>query len=401
MLKRAARCDITKAFWAIEDTLLAKGTATPAKITLRPEAWFQSPVGIGKDTVVDTSIRRSKSANPDKFTLDWPAMASGEVPESVRMQLAPWLPVGSLTAELHSALLYNEGDKFDLHRDSKKGDNHLVTLTVEVTEGDGKYEGGVVEILPAGAVGAMRMYSDKLDDEVTVVNPNRGALLPWNSSGNGSWAAWYNNTFHRVTELTKGSRMTATYNIFVSPEAAAAPKFDLPASDPSTVAVDKLCAELTADIYENDKKKGPLVFLCACKYLMHPTKALSPVFLIGRDRLMYEALTRVFNCEPILAESEIEYVSGEECDSESGIVLTAPKLPDARLVFETDDDGEFGMIFNSEEDIRKHLFRTFCQEEVDRFGNHGQDGVERFSRTAMVVLCDKTPTRKRKRSQQK
>ena len=102
-------------------------------------ACAQAPVGRGTETVVDKSVRRVMET--ERIAVQWPGLPAAL--EQVQRELCPWL---DLEAVLYKVLVYQEGDFFEWHLDSKKEQAHVMTLTVDC--GAPTCEGGGIEFRP-------------------------------------------------------------------------------------------------------------------------------------------------------------------------------------------------------------------------------------------------------------
>ncbi len=86
------------------------------------------------------------------------------------------------------------------HRDSKKGDNHVMTLCVDT--GLDRCKGGELQF-------ATITDEDKVHD-------GRGEPQEWDSRGvAGSYACWFASQFHCVAKVKSGRRVVVTYNLFL------------------------------------------------------------------------------------------------------------------------------------------------------------------------------------------
>ena len=101
-------------------------------------ACAQAPVGRGTETVVDTSVRRVMES--ERIAVQWPGLPAAL--EQVQLELCPWL---DLEAKLYKVLVYRKGDFFTWHLDSKKEQDHVLTLTVDC--GAPTCEGGGIEFV--------------------------------------------------------------------------------------------------------------------------------------------------------------------------------------------------------------------------------------------------------------
>ena len=150
-----------------------------------------------------------------------------------------------LRAEFHKLLLYEEGAFFGVHRDSSRGENHILSLVIDVsrkslsscssTTNDenentdtATCEGGAVVL---GDVDKHYIFkhreADKLSEAElekhlsaqTGENELLGGKRPlqvWRSAPM-EWGAWHTSTYHSVTKVRKGYRAVLTYDVFATP----------------------------------------------------------------------------------------------------------------------------------------------------------------------------------------
>eukprot|EP00439_Symbiodinium_sp_Y106_P052165 s2327_g6.t6 len=158
----------------------------------------QAPFGRGSETVVDRTIRRTMETQ-DVDVL-WPDLKP--VLSKVRAKLCPDV---DLVAKLYKVLLYEPGDFFQPHVDSKVGDDHIMSLVVDC--GAGACKGGQL-CFPKRA--SQWRELEKIGRDRT-----------WLSES-GSWCCFFASELHCVEEVTSGCRVMATFNVFGSPAVPAA-----------------------------------------------------------------------------------------------------------------------------------------------------------------------------------
>ena len=143
-------------------------------------ACAQAPVGRGTETVVDTSVRRVMES--ERIAVQWPGLPAAL--EQVQLELCPWL---DLEAKLYKVLVYRKGDFFTWHLDSKKEQDHVLTLTVDC--GAPACEGGGIEF---ERVPAAQWRSDAN----AVFDPKA-----WYEDGGNDWddepPDWYEDEMHK------------------------------------------------------------------------------------------------------------------------------------------------------------------------------------------------------------
>ena len=153
----------------------------------------QAPFGRGSETVVDQTIRRTmETQNVDVRWADLKPVLS-----KIRAGLCPQV---DLVAKLYKVLLYEPGDFFQPHVDSKVGDDHILSLVVDCGAGDCK--GG--ELCFPKRASQWR--------ELEKIGRDRTWL-----SESGSWCCFFSSELHCVKEVTAGHRVMATFNVFGSP----------------------------------------------------------------------------------------------------------------------------------------------------------------------------------------
>ena len=236
-------------------------------------ACAQAPVGRGTETVVDTSVRRVMES--ERIAVQWPGLPAAL--EQVQLELCPWL---DLEAKLYKVLVYRKGDFFTWHLDSKKEQDHVLTLTVDC--GAPACEGGGIEFerVPAAQWRSdanavfgpkawdedegndwddeppdwyedemhkkyiqfcdergYRMYTTQSfeDDDYKALKEawsnellERQARLEeeadagkkkqlWSADAPGDWCCWSITEEHRVRKVKSGCRVVAVYNVLGRP----------------------------------------------------------------------------------------------------------------------------------------------------------------------------------------
>ena len=231
----------------------------------------QAPCGRGAKTVLDASIR--KTLETQQVVVRWDGLAA--VLADCARRLCPWL---RLEAAFYKVLVYEAGDFFSVHVDSKRGPNHLLTLVVTCSGGpcDGgavSFDADLVEVaavLKEGAAkGAVYEYKPEVEDEeeaeaaallprcfiesalptkaeylasLQMADSERIALerahgrkaglavvdadaasdtasagtneVEWTASRAGAWCCWFASQPHAVRPLISGRRVVATYDVY-------------------------------------------------------------------------------------------------------------------------------------------------------------------------------------------
>lgn len=150
----------------------------------------QAPCGRGTETVVDLSVR--KTLETADVTVDWPDL--DRVLQTCASRLCPHL---KLQARFYKLLLYQKGDFFYRHVDSKRDDNHLLTLVVNCSSAP--CNGGQV---------CFGEYEHQRSSREEV---------RWASTSAGDWCCWLTSEPHRVEEISQGHRVVATFDVFAYP----------------------------------------------------------------------------------------------------------------------------------------------------------------------------------------
>ncbi|CAK8988913.1 Fe2OG dioxygenase domain-containing protein [Durusdinium trenchii] len=166
----------------------------------------QAPCGRGTETVLDLEVRRSKETQDVDILWD----DLGFVLSQARATLCPDV---SLTAKVYKVLLYELGDFFQAHVDSKISDDHIMTLMVDC--GAGPCDGGQLSFPERGCVEAADR-SQEATEETTEVEEKTERT--WRSECAGSWCSFFTSDFHSVEKVTAGHRVMVTFNIFGHPD---------------------------------------------------------------------------------------------------------------------------------------------------------------------------------------
>ncbi len=196
---RGINLEMRELFDKLPDNFLAVGTTrdgpvvVPSSVEELLVRAKRSPVGKGNETVFDESVRKSAEEAGEECPVSWDSLTA--VLSEVSRELVQGRP---LRAEAYKALIYQEGDFFKWHRDSKKGDNHVMTLCVDT--GLDKCKGGTLEF-------ATIADEDKVDDD------SHSAL--WGGGVAGSYACWFAGHFHCVNKVKSGRRVVVIYNLFL------------------------------------------------------------------------------------------------------------------------------------------------------------------------------------------
>lgn len=150
----------------------------------------QAPYGRGGETLVDTTVRKTRQINADQVKLGgrhWPKTLQ-EIIDRVVSGLSV---TGPVSAELYKLLVYESGDFFVSHRDTEKAPGMFATLVV---------------VLPSVYTGGELVIRHK-DREVTL------NLCSDDAAETAAFAAFYADCLHEVKPITSGCRLTLIYNL--------------------------------------------------------------------------------------------------------------------------------------------------------------------------------------------
>lgn len=152
----------------------------------------QAPHGKGKDTVVDTKVRRVWRLKPDRFELTNPEWKGFVEQVAARVQEALGLEGQELRSHLYDLLLYEKGSFFLPHRDGEKLDRMVATLVVVLPS---IHEGGELVVRHEGGERVID-FGGKEDTRFHI-----------------HFAAFYADCEHEVRPLKKGYRLCLVYNL--------------------------------------------------------------------------------------------------------------------------------------------------------------------------------------------
>jgi 2-oxoglutarate-Fe(II)-dependent oxygenase superfamily protein len=144
--------------------------------------------GRGEETLTDPDVRDTWEIPKDLVRAEWDGGVLEDVLGTVKDELG--LPhAATLTADLHSFLVYEPNQFFVAHQDSEKDDSMVGTLVVTLPS---SYAGG--ELVVAH------------NEESETYQGSRGAL---------SLVAFYADCRHEVLSVKSGYRITLTYNLLL------------------------------------------------------------------------------------------------------------------------------------------------------------------------------------------
>lgn len=150
----------------------------------------QAPYGRGGETLIDTTVRKTRQINADQVKLagrHWPKTLQ-EIIDRVVTGLSV---TGPVSAELYKLLVYESGDFFVSHRDTEKAPGMFATLVVVLPS---VYTGGELVIRHKDRAVELNLCSDDASEMV-------------------AFAAFYADCLHEVKPITSGCRLTLIYNL--------------------------------------------------------------------------------------------------------------------------------------------------------------------------------------------
>ncbi len=150
-----------------------------------------APFGWRDQTVVDTRVRNVWEVPKNRIKIPRSPFSKtiGPVLDRIKKKLG-LDPKGTLTAELHSLLVYEQGQFFSSHQDSEKSDGMVATMVILLPSG---FQGGSLVIDHQGEKKTFRAPS-KAGKELSIF-------------------AFYADCHHEVKKVTSGHRIALTYNL--------------------------------------------------------------------------------------------------------------------------------------------------------------------------------------------
>ena len=264
-------------------TILLPVTAAQAKqlrLLGRPARY-----GKGEDTLVDLRVRDTWEVPRSRVKVDKRRWANTLRPilGSVRDDLG--LPeTSSLTAELHSMLVYEPGQFFAAHQDSEKSDQMIGTLIV---------------VLPSRSEGG----------EIVVEHQGRSVTYT-GSASSLTFVAFYADTRHEVLPVTRGYRVALTYNLILTGSSTPKPASTPTQNEGASALLRRHFEEPSEARWRGDREAlqppDRLVFLLDHQYSEH---SLRWTQLKGDDAIRADALRHAAesaDCETALALVEIQ-----------------------------------------------------------------------------------------------
>jgi len=155
----------------------------------------QAPVGKGTKTIIDLNYRRVLQVRDAMVYISWNGLD-----EALKKASELVNPGFKLKAEFYKLLIYQHYDNFQFHVDSKKSENHLLTMCVYC--GNGSDDDGNQAVCYGGEL----RFSEDYQEE---------NAIQWIGTTPGDWCCWFNTTPHMVSLVWGGCRIVAIYNILV------------------------------------------------------------------------------------------------------------------------------------------------------------------------------------------
>lgn len=390
---------LSDAYLKLPDPFLATGKGSQPKINgktidsssavrrLFPQC-ERAPVGKGDQTVIDTSVRSCYQMKEGQATVEWKDLE--DVLKQIKQKLVPGM---RLEAKFHKLLIYSMNDYFWYHCDSKKGENHILTLAVDSS---------TVDCLG----GEVRFRTSTMPRSGHDIYKDEKNCPEWKSKGAGDWCCWFATTPHRVVSIDRGYRVIATYNIMAYPEPS-----PLVSSSTSEVYLERLPREILSlivdrmdtpsllefsrtskSIHEKFGSNGYLLarsvrpylptlvaglklrnetsigFLLQHRYSLDGREELDPAVLRGRDAYLAECFKILFPGRP-MSLRECRLVEEYSINNKSPIeymIATGVRTPntfDYADFYGEDDDTD-----NSEEEVEvpSHLLPLVGQNTLRR-----------------------------------
>lgn len=241
-----------------------------------------APYGLGADTIVDTTVRRTWQIDAKRVTLSgkhWQGDLDGMVKRAaIGMGVAD-----GVRAELYKLLAYDAGGFFISHRDTEKAAGMFGTMVVVLPS---SYSGGELVV-------QHQQQQVKLD-------------LHCDDPSEIAFAAFYADCVHEVLPVTQGCRLTLIYNLLRTDPKKSLPKPPDYHLEQDAVAglLREWAAKLSADTHQEMPEK--LIYLLEHAYT---SAELGFAALKGADSAMADVLlaaSRQTGCDIHLALVSVE-----------------------------------------------------------------------------------------------
>jgi hypothetical protein len=243
-----------------------------------------SKFGHGEQTILDRRVRDTWEVPRSRVRIDqrrWNRTFHAML-DSIRDDLA-LPPATSLTAQLHSMLVYEPGQFFAPHQDSEKNDEMVGTLVV---------------MLPSRSTGG----------DLVVEHRGKSVRYP-GSTTSLTFVAFYADTRHEVLPVETGYRVALTYNLLLAGDTSAAGSGDGSLAPAAAELLHRHFAQTPEPRWRGDRlamePPDRLVVLLDHQYT---ERGLRWSHLKGEDAARADALRRaaeLADCEMGLAQAEI------------------------------------------------------------------------------------------------
>ena len=228
--------------------------------------------GQGEQTLLDRRVRDTYEVPKSKVRIDRRRWDKTLIPMLDRLRADLGLPPEvKLRAELHSMLVYAQGQFFVRHQDSEKGDGMIASLVVTLPS---RFTGGALVVGEAGAATTYRGSKRSL-----------------------SFVAFYADCPHEVKPVRSGYRVVLTYNLFLRGAAG------LPAEDDSPLVAE--LAALAKEHFGQPDAPTRLVYLLDHEYTQ---RGLDWSLLKGADATRSARLRAAAGqagCDAVLALADV------------------------------------------------------------------------------------------------
>jgi len=247
----------------------------PKAVAALVEQCAVAPFGKGVQTLVDTKVRKTFELSPERFRVsdEWNTQVAGVV---ARVADDLGLPPTDLHAELYKLLVYRRGGFFRPHRDSEKSDGMVGSLIIVLPN---PFDGGTLTVRHS---------------------PSRQQRFSFQEAASGnciSYAAFYADCEHEVSEVFAGVRVCLCYNLTLRPAKTARGKRRKTQGDANPL----VCS---VHSWFAAQPSTPLVFALEHQY---SERGLSGELLKGTDRSLAELL--VSTAEAADCELHLAHVS--------------------------------------------------------------------------------------------
>lgn len=174
---------------------LTKLSHQPATLTKQIEGLVrccqEATFGYQGRDVLDKSYRHALKMEPSQFDINFHPFDHGIV-DAINCILLPKRGVGVFAASLYKLNVYGPGGKFKSHVDTPRSTQQF---------------GSLVVCLP----------SEHSGGELVIRHQSQAQEYRWGDTTSVlQWAAFYSDCEHEVMEVTRGFRVTLTYNLFWS-----------------------------------------------------------------------------------------------------------------------------------------------------------------------------------------